>query len=348
MRILGIETSADETSAAVIEDGHNMLSNAIASSIDLTTQFGGIVPEIVARSHLEAIIPVISQAMSDAGCDWDDIDAIAVTNKPGLIGSLLIGVMTARTLAITKNKPLFGINHVLAHAYANFITDTPLEGYLLNGSAPQFPALGLIVSGGHSQIMLYKSHSDYRILGQTRDDAIGEAYDKVARILGLPYPGGPSVAGLAEKGDPTSVKLPKARLDNPYDFSFSGLKTAVLRAAQLLAGKDFTLPSTELPKLLSDTQKADLAASFQKTAVDTLASAMAAAEAEFKPDSILLAGGVAANTALRSEMASRLKAPLLCPDIKLCTDNAAMIASAAYYWQQPADNPYKLGVIPSL
>jgi len=347
MKILGIESSADETAAAVVRDGHHMLSNVIASSLDLHTFYGGIVPEIAARSHLESVIPVIEQALSDAGCSWDDIDAIAVTNRPGLIGSLLVGVLTARTLAITKNKPLFGINHVLAHSYANFITDTALPGYRL-GPPPSFPALGLIVSGGHTQLMLYKSHKDYNVLGQTKDDAVGEAFDKVAKILGLPYPGGPAVSQAAEHGDPKAVRLPKARLESSYDFSFSGLKTAVLRAAQSIAGKDFTFPSTDLSAVLTYQQKCDLAASFQMTAIETLADALTTAEAEYRPKNVLLAGGVAANTVLKETLTTRTQAPLLFPDTKLCTDNAAMIAAAAYFWQQPVDNPYKLTVIPSL
>jgi N6-L-threonylcarbamoyladenine synthase len=348
MRILGIETSCDETAAAVVEDGFKMLSNAVSSSLDLHAAYGGVVPEIAARSHIEVIIPVIEKTLEEAGCGWDDIDAIAVTNRPGLIGSLLVGVLTARTLAITKNKPLFGINHVLAHTYANFITRTKLPGYQLAQKEPLFPALGLIVSGGHTQLMLYKSHKDYNVLGQTKDDAVGEAFDKVAKILGLPYPGGPSIDKAAAKGDPTVIKLPKAKLKSSYDFSFSGLKTAVLRASQQMAGQDYTFPSTELPKVLNDRQKADIAASFHRTAVDTLVDAVVAAEAEFSPRSILLAGGVAANRVLREVLDARTHAPLLCPDIKLCTDNAAMIASAAYFWEQEPDNPYKLSVIPSL
>jgi len=338
MKILGIETSCDETAAAVVEDGQRMLSNVISSSLDLHVAFGGVVPEIAARSHIEVIIPVIEQALANAEVNWEGIDAIAVTQGPGLIGSLLVGILTARTLAITKNKPLLPVNHVLAHTYANFISDTP----------PPFPALGLIISGGHSQLMHYRSHKDYNILGQTRDDAVGEAFDKVAKILGLPYPGGPSISQAAAKGEVTSVKLPTARLQNPYDFSFSGLKTAVLRAAQQMAGQDFTFASTELPKVLNDSQKADLAASFQQTAIDALADALALAEEEFQPKSVLLAGGVAANQTLRGTLQARLKSRLLYPDIKLCTDNAAMIAAAAYYWQQTADNPYKLAVIPSI
>lgn len=348
MKILGIETSCDETAAAVIEDGRKMLSSVISSSVDLHTAYGGVVPEIAARSHIEVIIPVIEQALSDAKTSWDDIDAIAVTQGPGLMGSLLVGVLTARTLAITKNKPLYPVNHVLAHNYANFITGTTLPGYQLSSDAPEFPFLALVVSGGHSQLMLYKSHNNYNILGQTRDDAVGEAFDKVAKILGLPYPGGPSIDKAAQNGNPNSVKLPKAKLDNPYDFSFSGLKTATLRAAQEMVGKDFTFPSYELPKALSDAQKADLAASFQQTASETLAEATVLAEAEFKPKSVLLAGGVAANQSLRGELQKRLSTPLLCPDIKLCTDNAVMIAAAAFYGPKLAADPYNLEVIPNL
>ena len=348
MRILGIETSCDETAAAVVEDGSRTLSNVVSSSVDLHAAYGGVVPEIAARSHIEVIIPVIEQALNDAKTEWNEIDAIAVTQGPGLIGSLLIGGLTARTLAIAKNKPLYPVNHVLAHTYANFITSTSLPGYQLNNEPPEFPLLTLIVSGGHTQLMLYESHNNYNIIGQTRDDAVGEAFDKVAKILGLPYPGGPSVDKAAQTGDAGAVKLPKAKLDNPYDFSFSGLKTATLRAAQEMAGKDYTLPSSELPNLLTAGQKADLAASFQAKAVQTLTDAVGLAEAEFKPKTVLLGGGVAANQALRDELKNRLKTPLLCPDIKLCTDNAAMIAAAAFYGPKQPTDPYKMEVIPSL
>jgi N6-L-threonylcarbamoyladenine synthase len=331
MYILGIETSCDETAAAVVEDGRRLLSNVVASSVDLHKAYGGVVPEIAARSHIEAIVPVIEEALKIAGCDWNDIEAIAVTHGPGLLGSLLIGVLSARTLAISKNKPLFAVNHVEAHVYASFITDTKLAGYVLPKKAPDFPLLALIVSGGHSQLVLFENHFKYRVLGQTLDDAVGEAFDKVAKILGLPYPGGPSVAAAAKKGDATSVRLPKAKLENPYDFSFSGLKTASLRAAQKLAGKDFTLPSSALPDLLSGRQKSDLAASFQRAAIDTLADALAAAAGEFSPQSIVVAGGVAANNDLRRRVSSSLKTEVVYPDIKLCTDNAAMIAACGFF-----------------
>lgn len=348
MRILGIETSCDETAAAVVEDGRNMLSSAVSSSVDLHAAYGGVVPEIAARSHMEVIIPVIGQALADAKTDWEGIDAIAVTQGPGLIGSLLVGVLTARTLAIAKNKPLYPVNHVLAHSYANYLTGTSLPGYGLPKQPPEFPFLALIVSGGHTQLMLYKSHNNYNILGQTRDDAVGEAFDKVAKILGLPYPGGPSVDKAAHSGNPTAFKLPKAKLNSRYDFSFSGLKTAVLRAAQQAVGKDYSLPSYELAHLLNTSQKADLAASFQAKAVETLTEAVVQAEAEFKPKTTLLAGGVAANQSLRQGLKNHLRTPLLYPDIKLCTDNAAMIAAAAFYGPKLAADPYKLQVIPSL
>lgn len=338
MIILGIESSADETGAAVVEDGQRLLSNVVASSLDLHQAYGGIVPEIAARSHMEAIMPVIEKALSVAGCGWDDIDAIAVTQGPGLIGSLLIGVLTARTLAIVKGKPLYGINHVEAHVYANFITETTLPGYKLNEKAPQFPCLALIVSGGHTQIALFSRHGHYQLLGQTRDDAIGEAYDKVAKITGLPYPGGPSVDKAAKDGNPLAINLPTARLDNPYDFSFSGLKTAVLRAAQGLVGEDYTFPSSALPARLNEAQKADLAASFQKVANETVANALARAAKEFRPKSIVLAGGVAASSALRQKLTEVLPLKISYPDMKLCTDNAAMIASLAYF-RSSVDNP---------
>ena len=237
MKILGIETSCDETAAAVVEDGHRLLSNVISSSMDLHAKYGGVVPEIAARSHIEAIIPVITQALDDAKTDWDGINGIAVTYGAGLSGSLLIGVLSARTLAIVKDKPPYAINHVEGHVYANFLTDSPLSNYVLPEKQPEFPMLAVIVSGGHSQLALFEDHFKYRLLGQTLDNAIGEAFDKVAKIIGLPYPGGPSVEKAAVQGNPATFTLPKARLAGKYDFSFSGLKTAVLRTAQQAVGK---------------------------------------------------------------------------------------------------------------
>ena len=390
MRILGIETSCDETAAAVVEDGYKLLSNVVASSVDLHIAYGGVVPEIAARSHIESIIPVIEKALDDAfgnrkqvtgnklvsssklpvaqSDPWDQIDAIAVTYGPGLLGSLLIGVLTARTLAIAKSKPLYAVNHVEAHVYANFITEISSQqsavnsrqsdrpelttnDYRLMTSAPVFPMLALIVSGGHSQLVLFKNHFDYKVLGQTSDDAVGEAFDKVAKMLGLPYPGGPSVAAAAKNGDPSSVKLPKAKLDSPYNFSFSGLKTAVLRAAQELAGKDYTLPSSELPQLLTKVQKNNLAASFQHTAIETLVTATRRAVEQYNPASVVVAGGVAANQELRRQLTAALPLKTYYTDIKLCTDNAAMIAVLGYYMashKRPQADPYSLEADPGL
>jgi N6-L-threonylcarbamoyladenine synthase len=351
MLILGIESSADETGAAIVKDGHELLGNVVASSLDMHNFYGGIVPEIAARSHIEVIIPTVAQAFKMAGVSWGDIDAIAVTQGPGLSGSLLIGMLTARTLAIAKDKPLIPANHVEAHVYANFITETSLPNYKLVQRAPEFPMLALIVSGGHSQLALFEDHSKYKLLGQTADDAVGEAYDKVAKILGLPYPGGPSVEKIALHGNPKAIKLPKAKMQSAYDFSFSGLKTAVLRASQTLAGKDYTFPSFELAGLLNDSQKADIAASFQHTALDTLLDATEKAIKEFEPKNVVIAGGVAASQALREQIRQRLPIEIDYPDMKLCTDNAAMIAACAFYKSQAGQapaNPYSLDINPSL
>ncbi|MBI2592391.1 tRNA (adenosine(37)-N6)-threonylcarbamoyltransferase complex transferase subunit TsaD [Candidatus Saccharibacteria bacterium] len=394
MRVLGIETSCDETAAAVVEDGKKLLSNVVASSVDLHAAFGGVVPEIAARSHLEVIIPVIDQALlgafvpnaknekrrmksaadhasysllhtSQSDDLWSSIDAIAVTQGPGLIGSLLIGILTARTLAIAKQKPLYAINHLEAHVYAAFLTSASkpllLQGLSLQQKQPEFPLLALIVSGGHTQLVLFKSHKQYRMLGQTTDDAVGEAYDKVAKMLGLPYPGGPSIDKAANKGDSFTFDFPKAKFDvtdvtgltyhtNAYPFSFSGLKTAVLRAAQQVSGHDYTLPSTQLPEALTEAQKVNLAASFQRVAVETLVDALKLAEQEFSPKTVVIAGGVAANAELRKQASDQLFTPVIIPDIKLCTDNAAMVATLCYYQSKFSNpsSPYSLEVEPSL
>lgn len=350
MKILGIETSCDETAAAVVEDGQLLLSNVILSSMDLHAQYGGVVPEIAARSHIEAIMPVIEQALTEAECTWDDIDAIAVTYGAGLGGSLLIGVLTARTLAISREKPLYAINHVEGHVYANFLTDTSLPGYVMRTTQPQFPMLAIIVSGGHSQLVLFRDHFDYTLLGHTQDDAIGEAFDKVAKILGLPYPGGPSVAKAALQGNPKAFTLPKAKVGR-YDFSFSGLKTAVLRLAQAQIGESYDFPSTKLPQRLSDAQKLDIAASFQRIAIETIVDKAKLAFEEFNPASVVIAGGVAASSELRCQLTEALLLPVEYPDFKLCTDNAAMIATLGYFHVKcgrPAADPYTLDIEPNL
>ncbi len=351
MKILGIETSCDETAAAVVQDGHILLSNAVLSSMDLHAVYGGVVPEIAARSHIEAITPIINQALSDANCTWDDIDAIAVTYGAGLGGSLLVGALTARTLAITKKKPLYAINHVEGHIYVNFLTQTSLPGYKLPEKQPKFPMLGLIVSGGHSQLVIWRDHFDYTLLGQTQDDAIGEAFDKVAKILGLPYPGGPSVSKKALEGDPHVFTFPKSKMPNKYDYSFSGLKTAVLRTAQAEVGADYTLPSFELPERLSDSQKANIAASFQRIAVETVIDKTVQAFEEFQPKTVVVGGGVASSPELRRQLAERLPIAVEYTDPKLCTDNGAMIATLGYFHaslNQPMADPYTLDIQPNL
>ncbi len=350
MKILGIETSCDETAAAVVEDGYRLLSNVVSSSMDLHAKYGGVVPEIAARSHIEAIMPVIEQALADAKCTWDDIDGIAVTYGAGLSGSLLIGVLTARTLAIIKKKPLYAINHVEGHVYANFLTETPLP-YTMPAKQPEFPMLAIIVSGGHSQLALFEDHFKYRLLGQTLDDAIGEAFDKVAKIIGLPYPGGPSVEIAAKSGDPAKYNLPKAHLSGKYDFSFSGLKTAVLRAAQRAVGKDYSLPSSALPGLLNEAQKNDIAASFVRTSTETIADKAMLACEEFKPKSVVVAGGVAASPPLRNVLSERLPIEIEYADRKLCTDNGAMVATLGCFKamrDQPTADPYTLEIEPNL
>lgn len=351
MTVLGIETSCDETATAIVKDGKQLVSNVVASSMDKHVQYGGVVPEIAARSHIESIVPVIQQALQKAGCTWADIDAIAVTYGAGLSGSLLIGALAARTLAIVHQKPLYAINHVEAHLYVNFLTETKLENYELPSKQPEFPILGLIVSGGHSQLVLFRDHFDYTLLGQTQDDAIGEAFDKVAKILGLPYPGGLSVEKKAMEGDAYAYHLPKARMMGKYDFSFSGLKTAVLRTAQELVGADYSLPSFELPGRLSDRQKADIAASFTRTAVETVADKTVEAFKEFAPKTIIIGGGVAASPPLRKELARRLPIAISYTDRKLCTDNGAMIATLgcfkAMLGAKPVD-PYTLTIEPNL
>lgn len=350
MRVLGIETSCDETAAAVVEDGRFLLSNVVASSMDLHAQYGGVVPEIAARSHIEVILPVIHEALETANCNWDDIDAIAVTYGAGLGGSLLIGVLTARTLAIMHNKPLYGVNHVMGHVFVNFLTGTSLPGYAMRTTQPSFPMLAIIVSGGHSQLALFRDYFDYDLLGQTQDDAIGEAFDKVAKILGLPYPGGPSVSKAAQNGNASRYQLPKAKMGT-YDFSFSGLKTAVLRLAQAEIGERYDFPSTKLPERLSEAQKADIAASFERIAIETIVDKARLAYDNFQPASVIIAGGVAANQELRRQLTEALPLPVEFPDLKLCTDNGAMIATLGSYHVsqgQPVADPYRLDIAPNL
>lgn len=309
MNILGIETSCDETAASVVKDGREILSDIIASQVDLHAKFGGVVPEIAARRHVELINPVIQEALDSANTNFPEIEAVAVTNRPGLLGALLIGVSAAKSMSAVLDVPLIGIHHLEGHIYANFLANTVIE----------FPFLCLIVSGGHSDLVLVSGHGQYKMLGRTRDDAAGEAFDKSARAIGLGYPGGPIIDRLAEGGNPGAVHFPRARLGGTLDFSFSGLKTAVLRFFRE-KGAQFRIE--------------DIAASFQAAVVDMLVNTTMAAAEQTGVRRIALAGGVAANSELKRRMreeAERRGLELSYPPPRLCTDNAAMIACAGYY-----------------
>ena len=325
MKILGIETSCDETSASVVEDGTIILSNVIASQIDIHSRYGGIVPEVASRQHMLSILPVIENAMQQAKTKCEEIAAIAVTYGPGLAGSLLVGVNTAKAIAFSYHIPLIGINHLEGHIYANW----------LNHKLPIFPCLCLIVSGGHSDLLLMSGHGEFEKLGRTRDDAAGEAFDKGARILGLGYPGGPAIQTAAENGIP-SVTLPRAWLKGSDDFSFSGLKTALLH----LARSQDTNPNYRI---------ADLAASFQQAIVEVLAIKTIQTAERLKIKQILLSGGVAANKALSDYLINNSNIPVMIPPPHLCTDNAAMIAACGYHhFQTNKIDGYDIDVVPSL
>ena len=340
MKILGIESSCDETAASVVENGSKILSNVVVSQIDIHAAYGGVIPEVAARSHIEVINPVIEKALTDAKLSIHDIDAIAVTHTPGLVGSLLVGTLAARTIAVVNNIPFYPTHHLKSHIYANW----------LSGYQPEFPLLAAVISGGHTQIIYMQRHDHFDIIGTTRDDAIGECFDKIAKILGLPYPGGPSIAKAAQRGNPTKYKLPIPKVDD-LDFSFSGLKTAVLRAVQKELNLPITTPSYELQEHLSEQQIADFAASFQATAVSILIQKLKKASQKYPAKSILLAGGVSANQELRTQLKKSFSKThqVFFPDPKLSTDNGAMVASAAYYSIQSgesASNPYDLDISP--
>ena len=340
MKILGIESSCDETAAAIVEDGAKILSNVVVSQIDIHAEYGGVIPEIAARSHIEAINPVLHKAFADANLTIDDIDAIAVTHTPGLVGSLLAGTLAARTLAVLHDKPFYPTHHLKSHIYANW----------LSGYQPEFPLLAAVISGGHTQIIYMERHDHFEIIGTTRDDAIGECFDKVAKILGLPYPGGPAIANAAKAGNPAKYHLPIPKVDG-LDFSFSGIKTAVLRAVQKELNLPITTPSYELQKHLSAQQIADFAASFQATAVDILIKKLKKAAETHPAKSVLLAGGVSANQLLREELKKHFEKThqVYFPEPKFSTDNGAMVASAAYFSIQSgekASDPYQLDISP--
>lgn len=329
MIILGIETSCDETAAAVLTNNDKritILSNVVASSAALQSKYGGVIPEQAAREQLKSIIPVIQEALQESRVKSQDIDAIAVTYGPGLIGSLLVGVETAKTLALVWKKPLIPVSHLIGHFYANWISHP--GGVIL----PEFPCIGLLVSGGHTDLVLFKNHGKHEYLGGTRDDAAGECFDKCARLLGLPYPGGPQIAKLAEKGNPNAIKLPRPMIDSKnFDFSFSGLKTAV---ANLLKE--------------SSPKTADLAAPIQQAIIDVLVKKCVQAVEKYQVKQLIVAGGVASNQKFREELKNALPdITISIPPIELCTDNAAMIASAAFF-QKPLKDPLFLQADPNL
>ncbi|UCH43428.1 MAG: tRNA (adenosine(37)-N6)-threonylcarbamoyltransferase complex transferase subunit TsaD [Dehalococcoidales bacterium] len=326
MKILGIETSCDETAVAVVEDGRNVLSNQIASQVEIHARYGGIVPEVASRQHILAIIPILKQAMADAGVSWHDLDGIAVTIGPGLAGSLLIGVNTAKSITLAHGIPLIGVNHLEGHIYANWLLDHSPD------STPHFPLVCLIVSGGHSDLVLMKRHGDYTVLGRTRDDAAGEAFDKAARILDLGYPGGPAIERSSREGNP-SVPLPRAWLKGTNDFSFSGIKTALRRLVD-----EGNISSNS-----------DIAASFQEAVIDVLVTKTIAVAREHRVKQILLAGGVAANQLLRQRLVQDSPIPVLIPPLVLCTDNAAMIAACGYFrFRAGKTEGMNLDVLPGL
>ncbi|MDY0406459.1 tRNA (adenosine(37)-N6)-threonylcarbamoyltransferase complex transferase subunit TsaD [Virgibacillus sp. 179-BFC.A HS] len=327
--ILGIESSCDETAVAIVKDGKEIIANVVASQIESHKRFGGVVPEIASRHHVEQITIVLQEAMEQSGLTWDEIDAIAVTQGPGLVGALLIGVSAAKALAFAKHKPLVPVHHIAGHIYANRLLEEL-----------QFPLLALVVSGGHTELVLMKEHGQFELIGQTRDDAAGEAYDKVARMLDMPYPGGPQIDLLAAQGE-ENLTFPRAWLEqDSFDFSFSGLKSAVINTIHNAQQRGETL------------KKADIAASFQASVVEVLTEKTFNAAEKYQVKQVLIAGGVAANKGLRTSLENKFAGtgiPLLIPPIKFCTDNAAMIAAAGTIaYQQGRRAGLDLNANPSL
>lgn len=331
IKILAIESSCDETAAAVVENGRTVLSNVIFSQIDLHKIYGGVVPEIASRKHIEKINQVVEEALEKASTTLDDVDGIAVTYGPGLVGALLVGVSFAKSIAYAKQKPLIGVHHIEGHISANYIEHLELEP----------PFLCLVASGGHSHLVLVKDYGTYEIIGRTRDDAAGEAFDKVARAIGLGYPGGPKIDKLAKEGNKYAIQFPRAVIeDAPFDFSFSGLKSSVLNYLNQCEMKQIPV------------NKADVAASFQQAVIDVLVDHTVKAAKELKIQTVALAGGVASNTSLRLEMEERCKKEQLSfyyPSPIYCTDNAAMIGVAGYYeYINGTRHSWDLNAVPNL
>ncbi len=325
-RILGIETSCDETAAAVVVDGREVLSSVVSSQVDLHARFGGVVPEIASRAHVELLTPVVARALVEAGIDDDHVDAVAATVGPGLVGALLVGVSAAKTLALVWDVPFVAVNHLEAHLYAALLEEPALE----------FPVVVLLVSGGHTLLVLMHGHGRYEVLGSTIDDAAGEAFDKVARYLGLGYPGGPAIDLIAMEGDPQAIAFPRAILAEGYDFSFSGLKTSVVNHV----------------RRHPEVGTADVAASFQEAVVDVLVTKARRAARDHDAKGVVLAGGVAANSQLRERVIDACMAdglhPFL-PSRSMCTDNAAMVAATGWYrLQSDGPSPLDTGAQPNL
>jgi len=361
--ILAIESSCDETSAAIVQntpEGVKILSNIVASSADLQAKYGGVVPEQAARAQLESVIPVIKEALKEAQISQEQIDAIAVTQGPGLIGSLLIGVETAKVLSLVWQKPLVPVNHLLGHFYANWINTGRSEDQKIRRSerseVPEFPCLGLLVSGGHTDLVLFENHGKYKYLGGTRDDAAGEAFDKTARLLGLPYPGGPIISKLAQTGNPKAFQLPRPMIDSKdFDFSFSGLKTAVYNLVQKIRipeDQNIRNPILRFSDIPISPKLSDLCASIEEAIVDVIVKKTVAAAQKYNIEQIIVAGGVAANQRLSEKLTKSAKigvarAQIFIPPPKLCTDNAAYIGAAAFF-NYRSEDPLKIQANPNL
>ncbi len=328
-RILGIETSCDETAAAVVEDGRRVVSNVVASQAEMHAKYGGVFPEVASRQHIRTIHTVVEEALAQAHLSLDDVDAIAVTQGPGLPGSLVVGLNFAKGLALGSGKPLIGINHLEGHIYSAWLDPQADE------PEPAFPLVALLVSGGHSELILMTGHLTYERLGGTLDDAAGEAFDKVARLLGLAYPGGPAIQAAAEGGNPAAFALPRAWLEGSWDFSFSGLKTAMLHQVRDLKRQSLTPEAAAVIKDWNTVETrlpvADLAASFQQAVAEVLATKARLAAQQHGAREIVVAGGVSANAALRTLVTKDTPGRVHIPALKYCTDNAAMIAAAGYY-----------------
>lgn len=315
-RVLGIETSCDETAAAVVENGRSMLCNVVASQIDLHAKYGGVFPEVASRQHILTISAVVEQALQEAHLGFSDIDVLAVTRGPGLAGSLVVGMNFAKGLSLGRGLPLVGVNHLEGHIYSSWVHPGDIKE---PPPSPKFPLMALLVSGGHTELNLMEDHLSYKRLGATTDDAAGEAFDKVARLLSLPYPGGPSIQKISAIGDPKAFTFPRARMEGSWDFSFSGIKTAVLRTVRKLEEESQPIPVE------------DLAASFQAAVVDVLFTKTMEAARKYSVKEIVVAGGVSANKALRDAFLNQKEFKVHIPPLSFCTDNAVMVASAGYY-----------------